>query len=274
MPAPPPRQMISGRRSPRSSIFQIGHAFEISKELTVNQVIAAFQNYRDIMNAIPNSVCHIYTDGSKNTLTGHSGAAAYIVFPDKGDTRTHSCLQYTGTNSVNYAELHAVLLGLKWIAGTSLSDSTNFHFWVDSKYAFDLLTEKNAARKHFFIVQDIFQTASALSQRFRHTFTIHRISSHVETRSEGHCRIDGSFRADRLAKKATTQIGPFSTIDAIRMQILNQCAQLVQQISGLLYDSDGPSDSAESDDCSVPATAEQVSHARDSVLQPRSVSVI
>merc|ERR1711917_149618 len=78
----------------------------------------------------------------------------------------------------------------------------------------------------------------------------------------------------RLAKKATTQIGPFSTIDDIRMQILNQSAQLVQQISGLLYDSDGPPDSAESDDCSVSATAEQVSHARDSVLQPRSVSVL
>ena len=266
--------MISGRRSPRSSIFQVGHAFEVSKELTVNQVIAAFQTYRSIMSAIPDSACHIYTDGSRNTRTEHSGAAAYIVFLDEGEKKTRSCMQYTGTNSVNYAELHAILLGLKWIAGTSLSKSTNFHFWVDSKYAFDLLTEKNEAKKHFFIVQDIFQLASALSQRFQHTFTIHRISSHVETRSEGHCRIEGSIQADKLAKKAVSQISPFKTIDEIRMQILDQSAQLVQKISGLLYDSDGPSDSPESDDCSVPAAAKQVSSVRDSVLQPLSVSVI
>ena len=144
---------------------------------------------------------------------------------------------------------------------------------MDSKYAFDLLTEKNRAQRHFFIVQDIFQMASALSQSFQHTFTIHRISSHIETRSEGHCRIEGSFQADKLAKKAVTQISPFKTIDEIRMKILDQSAQLVQKISGLLYETDGPSDSAESDDCSVPATAEQISHARDSVLQPLSVSV-
>ena len=38
------------------------------------------------------------------------------------------------------------------------------------------------------------------------------------------------------------------------MQILDQSAQLLQKIHGLLFESDGPSDSPESDDCSELAT--------------------
>ena len=124
LPAPPPQTMILGKRAPRKSIFQVGHSFELARDLTVNQVIAEFQTYREMMSAIPASAHHIYTDGSKNTLTEHSGAAAYVIWTDRRHTRTHSCLQYTGMNSVNYAELHAVLLGLKWIASSAMDSTT------------------------------------------------------------------------------------------------------------------------------------------------------
>ena len=69
-------------------------------------------------------------------------------------------------------------------------------------------------------------------------------------------------------------IGVIGVIGVIRMQILDQSAQLLQKINGLLFDADGPSDSLESDDCSEPATARQVSHERGSVLQSLSVSEI
>ena len=265
-PAPPPRRAFSGRRQPRSSIFSAGECYEIDKKRdSVGDVIASFQRFDNIMEKISDSAYHIYTDGSRDTLSLHSGAAAIIK---KGHLTISSSLEFTGTETVNYAELHAVLLGLRWIAGTSLPMTQSFHFWVDSKYCFDLLTEQTLATKHFFIVQDIFQLASRLHIARGHEFTIHRISSHIETFSAGACRIEGSFEVDRLASSATKQIAPFKSIDDIRLQILNQSAQLLQRISGLIDTADDPS----SDDFSAPANAEQSCSQSDSVLHPASVS--
>ena len=54
---------------------------------------------------------------------------------------------------------------------------------------------RSTCSEHFFIVQDIFQLASTLAHTHHHSLVVHRISSHVETRSEGHCRIEGSWLA-------------------------------------------------------------------------------
>ena len=65
------------------------------------------------MDRIPGSAYHIYTDGSRDLISLHSGAAAVIK---KGQRTISTCSQYTGSETVNYAELHAVLVGLRWIA--------------------------------------------------------------------------------------------------------------------------------------------------------------
>ena len=94
------------------------------------------------------------TDGSRNTLSLNSGAAAVIR---RNNITIATCKEHTGNETINYAELHAILLGLRWIASTHQPSRQAFHFWIDSKYAFNLLTEKDLANKHFFIIQDIFQ---------------------------------------------------------------------------------------------------------------------
>ena len=270
-PAPPPRKMFIGRRGPRSSIFSEGDSYEISKKLPPLDVVASFEIYHRIRASIPRSAYHIFTDGSRDVRSESSGAAAVVR---RNNVTIAACKEHTGTETVNYAELHAVLLGLRWIASTHLAQRQAFHFWIDSKYAFNLLTEKDLASKHFFIVQDIFQLASALHCGHQHTFTIHRITSHVEILSNNACKIDGSIEVDRLAKEASTQIAPFKSSDQIRMQILDQSAQLLQHIDGLIYQTDGPSDLEESDDFSVIATADQDSNSGDPVLQSLSASDI
>ena len=75
--------------------------------------VASFKRYQDIRASIPQSAYHIFTDGSRNTASLHSGAAAVIR---QNNATVATCQQYTGTETVNYAELHAVLLGLRWIA--------------------------------------------------------------------------------------------------------------------------------------------------------------
>ena len=101
-------------------------------------------------------------------------------------------------------------------------------------YVFRLLTEQDDASKHFFTVQDILHLAARLEHVFSHTFTMHRITSHVETFSAGACRIEGSIQADNLANAARNHITPFQSIEEIRHQILDQSASLVQKIDGLL----------------------------------------
>ena len=157
--------------------------------------------------------------------------------------------QYTGVQTVNYAELHAVLLGLRWIAGNAWRKKAEFHFWIDSRYAFRVLTDQDVAKKHFFIVQDILQLAARLEQAFSHTLVMHRITSHVEVYSAGACRIEGSIQADSLANAACTQIAPFISVDEARLQILNLSANLMRRIDGLLNPPkpDGPSESAAAD---------------------------
>ena len=215
------------------------------------------------MRAIPDSAYHIYTDGSKDAISRDSGAAAVI----RQNNHTLAFLtQFTGKETINYAELHAILLGLQWIR-TNRTDSTglNFHFWVDSAYAFKLLTEQNTSRAHFFIIQDIFQLASHLNSSYQHSFTIHRISSHIELFSAGACKIDGSIEADKRAQDASKQkpATPFKSMETIREKILNHSAQLLQRISGLIYEktkpagpSEGSDDSDSTDDFSVTAIAQ------------------
>ena len=199
------------------------------------------------MRAISRTAYHIYTDGSRNMISRDSGAAAIIR---RNNHTLAFRMQYTGKETVNYAELHAILLGLQWIRENRVSSSgLQFHFWIDSEYAFKLLTETNTSRVHFFIVQDIFQLASHLNSAFKHSFSIHRISSHVELFSAGACRIEGSIEADRRAQDASKQIAPFVSIENIRARILNHSAQLLQRISGLIYDKTaGPSDGSEESD--------------------------
>ena len=274
-PAPPPRQMYQGHRSPRASIFRTGRCYEIDKKTdTPVDVISSFQVYQEIIRDIPRSAYHIYTDGSRDTTTLDSGAAAVVRHHNN---TIGSRTEYTGKETANYAELHAVLLGLRWIC-EFLSDSPRqvFHFWIDSRYAFRLLTEQDTARRHFFIVQDIFQLASHLSHSFSHSFTLHRISSHVERFSRNACRIEGSIEADRQAQEASKHIAPFKSIDRARLQILDQSARLLQQISGLVYkNTAGPSDSSEdsleeSDDFSATAIAQD--SMRSPALHPDRVS--
>lgn len=268
-PAAPPRKMYDHSTSPVTSIFHKGKCYEIDKKNdTVLDVIASFEKFQAIVNEIPRSHYHIYTDGSRDTVSKHSGAAAVIYH------RGHiigSCEEYTGKESVNYAELHAILLGLRWIRDRMANSRRNhFHFWVDSEYAFKLLTEQQLAKKHFFTAQEILQLTSYLHYSCQHSFTIHRISSHVERHSAGACKIEGSIEVDRRAQHASTQEARFTSIEKVRMQILDRTAQLLRNISGLVYkNTAGPSDS--SDDFSVPATADQGSN-RSSVLQSARVS--
>ena len=273
IPAPPPQRMYVGKRKPRCSAFREGECYEPSKRHDdVLSFVASFESYQNIRARIPRSAYHVFTDGSRNTNSLHSGAAAVV--------RQHNapvaiCQQYTGTQTVNYAELHAVLLGLRWIADNPWIKKQQFHFWIDSKYAFRLLTEKDVANKHFFLVQDIFQLASSLEGAFKHTFTIHRITSHVEVYSAGACRIEGSIQADHLANEASKQIAPFQSVEEVRSQILDQSAQLLQKIDGLLNPPkpDGPSRSAsvDSDDLAYQLLPNRASHG-SSVLHPNKVS--
>jgi ribonuclease HI len=226
------------------------------------------------MQKIPRSAYHIYTDGSRDKVSLESGAAAVIR---RNNSTEAYCEQYTGTETVNYAELHAILLGLKWIS-QNLANKTEqiLHFWIDSQYAFRLLTEKDMARRHFFIVQDIMQLASHLQYSFGHSFIIHRISSHIDFYSAGACKIQGSIEADQRAQNASKHAAPFKGIEEIRLQILDQSAQLLQKISGLIFTKTaGPSESSpsDSDDFSVSATADQASESNQNpVLHPASVS--
>ena len=145
-------------------------------------------------------------------------------------------------------------------------DNLHFHFWVDSEYAFNLLTDYSSANTHFFTVQDILQLACHLHSSFQHSFTIHRISSHIEQYSGNTCQIQGSIEAGSHAQHASTQKTSFTSNESIRLQIFERSARLLQQINGRLNPKKpkkpaGPS----SDDFSAPATANQSS---GSVLHP------
>ena len=152
----------------------------------------------------------------------------------------------------------------------------DFHFWVDSEYVYKLLTGSNQPSKHFFTTQDILHLASHLNYNFKHSFTIHRISSHLERYSAGACSIPGSIEADARASHACTipDDTPFQSVEKARAIILNKSALLVQKISGLIYSTlSGPSDehSCSDDDFSRLANAEQDLQS-DPVLHPSEVS--
>ena len=181
LPRPSSTTAVSGRRCPKTSIFQTGCSYEIKKQTdSTLDVVASFSEFHKIMKSIPRSAYHIYTDGSRDVSSLNSGAAAIIRH---GDTTIASCQEHTGQETVNYAELHAILLGLRWISQHHTDrQGQKFHFWTDSQYAFRLLTEQDTAKTHFFTVQEIFQLASHLHHSYGHYFTIHRISSHVALR--------------------------------------------------------------------------------------------
>ena len=126
IPAPPPRRMYTGKHQPRCSAFRKGESYEPSKKHDdVTDFVASFNRYQDIRASIPQSAYHIFTDGSRNTASLHAGAAAVIR---QNNATVATCQQYTGTETVNYAELHAVLLGLRWIADNPRLKSSSSTF--------------------------------------------------------------------------------------------------------------------------------------------------
>ena len=147
--------------------------------MTLNEAIASIWTCQEMLDSTP-AQDHIFTDGSFSR--GVSGAAA-IAYHES--TVVAEVYAHTGSCTNNYAELYAIVLGLRWIADNihTLKQQPHFAFFTDSSYVQTSLTSQRIPAPHFFTVQEIAHLTGILESEHSASFTIHKIPSHLETKT-------------------------------------------------------------------------------------------
>ena len=261
---PLPRRPPALRLAPLRLPFTRGKTYNVPNRLTLNEAIASIWSYQEILDSTPTRAYHIFTDGSFSVAT--SGAAAIIYHRSQIAAEISA---HTGDCTNNYAELFAIVIALQWIASNirSLDQEPVFAFFTDSTYVQSSLTSHKRSAQHFFTLQEISHLTGILEYEYNASFVIHKIPSHLETKTMHYCSIPGSIAVDRLANKARAEPVPFSSLESIRKRILDESARLLTRVSSLLRKADrddGPSE----DRLSVQAIAEQSSQEHCDTSQP------
>ena len=70
---------------------------------------------------------------------------------------------------------------------------------------------------------------------------LHKIPSHLDSKSMGRYNIPKNTEADEAAKQARDTPQEFSSVNCTRQQTLRMCADLLTKISNLLISAHGPS---------------------------------
>ena len=141
-----------------------------------------------------NNYVHVYTDGSKDPITGHTGMAFVI---DNGDnTHTGSHMRLLDNLSVFTTELTAIQQALEWMKSACPG---NYVIFTDSLSSLQALKSGKSIRPD--LTNSITLRLSELA-KLGFNVVLEWVPAHVD--------IPGNEAADRLAKKALleTEISP------------------------------------------------------------------
>ena len=181
----------------------------------------------------------IYTDGSvKENAQGVKTSGSGILFC-RGLNKLNGHYCQTETSSIAYAELFAVYKAIKLIQNKQQYMGGDIHFFVDSMYVKNILCGQTSPKKYTRLIQDIQHSANQIDKD-RNIF-IHWIPSHLETHTNGKCRIEGNIEADWAANLGRESDIKVKNYEILLNEILDKSIELVWNISMLVLKNDGPS---------------------------------
>ena len=259
---PLPQPQPEHRTQPRTTAIELGETINIPKDehnkSGLDECLIAFQQYlqlqqdtqeiRSKYESPDREFFQIFTDGSHRRSPGLSGAAASIY---QNKRLVHTVSSHTGPTTNNYAELHAVLLALRYFWEQE-HRAPILSIFTDSTYVQDRLTDPMNPRQNFYIIQEILHLATRLQQQRQASLVVHKIPAHLGARSLGLYNIPENTNVDHEAKRARNNPRPFLSAPQTRQQTLHLCAWLLMGISNQL---DPPDDGPSSDRLSLSACA-------------------
>ena len=231
-----PDPLHNNRILPEVSPIYLGKSVPPVKDKTdEDQCLVAYEEYLEIISALPTKHIRVYTDGSHSRTHNSTGFGVKIIKQEGTKSSViHTYKQGLASATNNAAEITAIHHAMSWLYNVydNLTEEP-IHIFTDSKYALNACSSTNLRRKNFHIIQEIQNYA----YKFKHadsrfTTTLHFVPSHIENTGKGKTHT-GNYYADKLANEGRIDSEPENTslfIENIREKILDATLNFIKKI--------------------------------------------